>query len=201
MLSPRTWPRSRGNTRLFPVLAAVAALHAGAASGAAQAGGLDWIDEGKLGVLAHDVGFLGHHLEDGTDLNGELLFASPGFLSWLGAPRPHIGGTLSTDGNTSYGYFGLTWSVDLWHGLAGDDGAAFVAGSLGGGVHDGYLDSGPSERKLLGSRILFRESVELGYRVTSAVSISVMLDHLSNAGIASHNQGLTNVGLRTGYRF
>jgi len=48
------------------------------------------------------------------------------------------------------------------------------------------------------ARILFGESVVPGYRVTSAVTISVMLDHLSNAGIASDNQGLTNVGLRSG---
>lgn len=172
-----------------------------AVSSAANAAGPAWIDEAKLGVLAHDIGFLGHHVEDGTDINGELLFVSPGFLSWIGSPRPHIGGTVSTAGNTSYGYLGLTWSYDLWRELLRGEDALFVAGSLGGGAHDGYLDSGPSERKLLGSRVLFRESAEIGYRVTPAISISVMLDHLSNAGLADHNQGLTNVGLRTGFRF
>jgi len=202
---------SRGNLRAYsqsrqpslarffaPALALIAVILAWAPAGAA---GLDWVDEAKVGVLAHDIGFLGHHVESGTDLNGELLFTSPSFLSWLGAPRPDIGGTLNTSGNTSYGYLGLTWSYDLWRGLAGDDGALFVAGSLGGGVHDGHLDSGPSDRKLLGSRVLFRESAEIGYRITPTISISVMLDHLSNAGLADHNQGLTNVGLRTGYRF
>ena len=170
-------------------------------AGSAAAAGPDWIDEGKVGVLAHDIGFLGHHVENGTDINGELLFASPGFLSWIGAPRPHIGGSVNTSGNTSYGYIGLTWSYDLWRDLFGAGDAFFVAGSLGGGAHDGYLNSGPSERKLLGSRVLFRESAELGYRVTPAISISIMLDHLSNAGIADHNNGLTNIGVRTGYRF
>jgi lipid A 3-O-deacylase len=170
-------------------------------AGTAAAAGPDWIDEGKFGVLAHDIGFLGHHIESGTDFNGELLFTSPGFLSWIGAPRPHIGGSVNSSGNTSYGYIGLTWEYDFWRSWLGSGDAFFVAGSLGGGVHDGYLNSGPSERKLLGSRALFRESAEFGYRITPAISISIMLDHLSNAGIADHNNGLTNIGVRTGYRF
>lgn len=189
---------ARGFTRTF---AALTIVLGGLVAGNAAAAGLDWIDEGKLGVLAHDIGFLGHHVESGEDINGELLFASPGFLSWIGAPRPHVGGSVNTSGNTSYGYIGLTWSYDLWRDLLGAGDAFFVAGSLGGGVHDGYLNSAPSERKMLGSRALFRESAEFGYRVTPAVSISIMLDHLSNAGLADHNNGLTNIGIRTGYRF
>ena len=77
----------------------------------------------------------------------------------------------------------------------------FVAGSLGGGVHDGHLNTVLPERKSLGSRLLFRESVEAGYQLTRQVSLSVMLDHLSNAGLAPHNPGLTNVGARLGVTF
>jgi len=76
-----------------------------------------------------------------------------------------------------------------------------VAGSLGGGIHDGHLYSAPPARKVLGSRLLFRESGEAGYQLTRSISLSVMLDHLSNAGLASHNQGLTNVGARVGVTF
>src|SRR5260370_13683206 len=67
------------------------------------------IDEVKIGVLAHDVGFLGHHVEGGADLNLELLFPSPDMLAIIGSPRPHIGADINTPGNTSTGYFGLTW--------------------------------------------------------------------------------------------
>ena len=77
----------------------------------------------------------------------------------------------------------------------------FVAGSLGGGLHDGHLNAGPPDRKLLGSRLLFRESVEAGYQLTRRVSLSVMLDHLSNADLAAPNQGLTNFGVRIGVTF
>jgi len=189
---------TKGFSRTFAALTIVVS---GFLASSAAAAGPDWIDEGKFGVLAHDIGFLGHHIENGEDINGELLFTSPGFLSWIGSPRPHIGGSVNTSGNTSYGYIGLTWSYDLWRDLFRGEDAFFIAGSLGGGVHDGYLDSAPPERKLLGSRVLFRESAEFGYRVTPAVSISIMLDHLSNASIADHNNGLTNIGIRTGYRF
>ena len=59
----------------------------------------------------------------------------------------------------------------------------------------------PPDRKLLGSRLLFRERVEAGYQLTPKVSLSVMLDPLSNAGLTAHNQGFTNVGARLGVTF
>ena len=160
-----------------------------------------WIDEVKLGVLAHDIHFLGDHVEPGADLNVEVLFPSPALLSVLGAPRPHLGLSLNTAGATDYGYLGLTWSGRPWHRLLTLPEGLFVAGSLGGGLHDGHLNSGPPDRKLLGSRLLFRESVEAGYQLTHRVSLSVMLDHVSNAWLAAHNQGLTNVGARIGVTF
>ena len=50
----------------------------------------------------------------------------------------------------------------------------------------------------MGSRLLFRESVEGGYQLTRRVSLSVILDHLSNAGLAHYNQSLNNLGVRVG---
>ena len=44
------------------------------------------VDEVKLGALAHDVGFLGHHLEKGIDVNLEMLFTPPDILSVIGSP-------------------------------------------------------------------------------------------------------------------
>src|SRR3954469_566944 len=77
------------------------------------------IDELKIGGLAHDVGFLGRHVEGGADVNVEVLFTSPDLLSYIGSPRPHIGGDINTSGNTSYGYFGLTWGIMLIQNLFG----------------------------------------------------------------------------------
>jgi lipid A 3-O-deacylase len=160
-----------------------------------------WIDEVKLGVLAHDIRFLGNHVEPGADLNVELLFPSPAFLRILGAPRPHLGLALNTAGATDYAYLGLTWSGRPWRPLITLPEGLFIAGSLGGGLHDGPLNAAPPDRKVLGSRLLFRESVEAGYQLTPRVRLSVMLDHLSNAELATPNQGLTNLGARVGVTF
>ena len=56
----------------------------------------------------------------------------------------------------------------------------------------------PPGRKRLGSRILFRESVELGYQVNPVVSVSAILDHISNANLAPRNAGITSAGARLG---
>ena len=139
------------------------------------------VDEVKLGALGHDLGFLGHHLEKGVDVNLEMLFTPPDILSVIGSPRPHIGADINTSGNTSDG--------------------VFINGSLGGAVHDGYIDSGPANRKLLGSRVLFRESAELGYQLTPTINVSVLLDHISNANLAPRNAGITSAGARVGFKF
>ncbi len=162
------------------------------------------VDEVKIGVLAHDIGFLTHHVEGGADLNLELLFASPDMLSIIGSPRPHIGADINTAGNTSDGHIGLTWGWTLLPSLFGG-GAVFANGSLGGAVHDGFTGTktsvAPPGRKLLGSQVLFRESAELGYQITPIVSISALLDHISNANLAPRNAGITSAGARLGFRF
>ena len=159
------------------------------------------VDEVKAGVLAHDVGFLGHHLEKGPDVNLEMLFTPPDILAIIGSPRPHIGADINTAGKTSDGYFGLTWGIMLIQSLFGAGDGVFVNGSLGGAVHDGYINSGPLNRKLLGSRILFRESAGLGYQLTPGINVSALLDHISNANLGRHNMGITSAGARFGFRF
>ncbi len=89
----------------------------------------------------------------------------------------------------------------LIQNLFGNGDGIFANGSLGGAVHDGYLNNAPPDRKKLGSRILFRESLELGYQVNPVVSVSAILDHISNANLASHNAGITSAGVRIGFRF
>jgi lipid A 3-O-deacylase len=132
-----------------------------------------WIDEAKLGLMEHDISLGGHHVERGPDVNGEVLFPSPSFLDAIGGPRPDLGASVNTAARTSYAYTGLIWTVRPWRWL-------FAGFGLGGAVHDGQLD---------------------GYQITSALSLSLLVDHISNANLARHNQGLTNFGLRTGFRF
>ena len=162
------------------------------------------VDEVKIGALSHDVGFLTHHVEGGADVNLEALFVSPDLLGLIGSPRPHIGADINTAGNTSDGYFGLTWGWTLVPSLFGA-GAVFANGSLGGAVQDGFTGTKatvpPPGRKLLGSEVLFRESAELGYQITPVVSISALLDHISNANLAPRNAGITSAGARLGFKF
>ena len=77
----------------------------------------------------------------------------------------------------------------------------FATLAVGGAIHDGKLDTTDPKRKSLGSRILFREGVDLGYRFNEHISVSAFVDHISNANLAHRNEGLTNGGMRLGYRF
>jgi lipid A 3-O-deacylase len=159
------------------------------------------IDEFKFGILAHDVGLFDHHVESGADVNFELLFTPPEALSVIGSPRPQVGGSLNTAGGTSSGYFGLTWGITLIQNLFGWGHSVFLNGSFGGAVQGGYTNEAPPDRKKLGSTLLARESLELGYQLTPSVSVSGFLDHMSNANLATHNAGLTDAGARLGFKF
>lgn len=161
-------------------------------AGRPDAGNPGW--EIRLGALIHDEGPFSRNEEDGFDGNFEILFPSPKLLKIIGSPRPHIGGTINSDGNTNQGYFGLTWEWEFWRSW-------FAGFSLGGSVHDGKTETTEIDRKELGCHLLFRESVEFGYRLAGKHGISVFLDHISNANICDHNEGLENFGLRYGYRF
>lgn len=159
------------------------------------------IDEFKFGVLAHDVGLFDKHVESGADINFEMLFTSPDVLAIIGSPRPHLGGSLNTAGNTNTGYFGLTWGIALIQNLFRPGDEVFANGSLGGAFQAGYNNSAPPGHKTLGSTALFRGSLELGYQVTPTVSVSAFVAHMSNADLAAHNSGLTDAGARLGFKF
>jgi lipid A 3-O-deacylase len=149
----------------------------------------------RVGLQAHDVPIFSTRIESGVDINGEILFTSPHVLHFLGNPRPHFGFSANTGGGMSQVYAGLSWEFRLWSGL-------FAGFSLGGALHTGPLhDSFPQTEKAFGSRGLFRESIEFGWSFDEHNRISLMIDHISNAGLASPNPGMETVGVRYGYRF
>ena len=155
--------------------------------------GAEIISELRIGVLAHDVG---KNFEEGQDINAEVLFTSPqnAFFDFLWSPRPHFGASINLDGATHQFYGGLTWHWDFWEPL-------FVEASFGGEAHNGKTGTKSSKHKALGSRMLFRESISLGFTFAQNHTLSVMLDHASNASLANNNPGLTNLGVRYGYKF
>src|SRR5207237_10879472 len=74
---------------------------------------LNIVDEVKAGILAHDVGFRGHHIENGPDVNLEILFTPPDLLAVIGSPRPNIGAHINPALNTSHRYLPLTCRIML----------------------------------------------------------------------------------------
>ena len=152
------------------------------------------LSEARIGVLVHDEGPFSRNKESGFDSNIEFLFISPDFLKPIWSPRPHVGATINSAGNTSQGYLGATWEWDLWQDV-------FFDFSLGGVFHTGEKETSDPEKKSLGCSILFRESLDLGYRITGPHSVMFHFDHISNAKLCSTNEGLETFGIRYGYRF
>jgi len=155
------------------------------------------VSELRFAALAHNKGPIASTTEAGVQVNMEARFASPDFMKILFEPRPTLGASVNTAGDTSFLYGGLTWGGFVWKGL-------FVEGFFGMAVHNGWLDSHDPDphKRLLGSRFVFREALEFGYRFLDVHSISFMVDHYSNAGwLADRNQGNDDFGLRYGYKF
>jgi hypothetical protein len=199
--------KTRHNRGLLAVLCLGAA--AALAPAIAHAQNLTY-SEVKFGILAHDVHFLGGK-EGGVDLNPEIILQSPvadswaaglpWYFGWMVQPRPTLGGEFNTSGFTNQYYFGATWTWQLASNvLQPDDGITFGI-FFGPSFNDGQIVATKPNRKSLGSNVLFRESLELGYRITPVYQISAYVDHVSNAGLARFNQSLNEVGGRFGVRF
>lgn len=155
-----------------------------------------FVSEIRAGVLKHDIGGdLGHRHERGYDINAEMLFTAPenAVFDFLFSPRPHLGTSINTRGGSHQFYFGLTWHFDFFE-------YTFLELSFGGSANTGKRKTPTRRKQALGSNIMFRESVSLGLNLGDRHTLSVILDHTSNASLASRNPGLTGLGLRYGYK-
>lgn len=149
----------------------------------------------RVGLLQHDLDGYGGS-ENGVDLTVELR-GSPlqgAFWRRVLSPRPHVGVNLNDSGATSSLYAGLSWIVDVGE-------IAYVSADFGGAVHDGKLETADPDRAELGSRILFHEALELGVRTGERWRLGVRIDHISNANLASENDGITNIGVLVSREF
>ena len=186
-------PPARSST---PSAAAATVVEAAPAAGAPRSTdggyGQGFFSEARIGASLHDIGAFSGSDEGGIDVDLELLFGSPAFLSYIGAPRPHIGGKINTSGDTSLGYFGLTWD---W--LA--QGWFIVEAALGGAVHTGDLNE--DTEKDLGCRLLFRGAVGVGAQFAERHRVLVTFDSANNLGICSDFQSLDGLGIRYGFLF
>jgi lipid A 3-O-deacylase len=181
-------------------------------------GGL--VEELRLGGLAHDMPAIASQHETGAAINGEVRFVSPDFFSLILSPNPTVGIVIPTTSlATSSAYAGLNWTferfgsfsikpffIDFFFGLSATNGngnfdykAYNAANPLTPVVEGNY-------KKYLGSRILFREALEIGYRFGSQQehAVSIIFSHLSHGEILSNdsrNGGMDHLGVRYGYKF
>jgi hypothetical protein len=147
-------------------------------------------EEIRFGILSHDVGAnLKQRYEKGFNVNLEYLFNNKHrfFLA-----TPHLGASINARGYTNSLYTGLTWHFDFSEKI-------FIEASFGGAIHNGNLKTSLKKRAL-GSRLLFRESFSVGVQANEKQAISVMIDHMSNAGLVKPNPGFTDIGIRYGYK-
>jgi lipid A 3-O-deacylase len=195
---PRRWPLTQMATWMLAVLliGPLAATAATAADSGPPPDSGGYFHRMFFGVLAHDVDGLwsGTRKEDGVDINGEIVFCRTGISVLAGTLRPNLGLSFNSQGDTSKFYGGVLWEINTKHGL-------FFASGLGAAVHNGELDTDDKDKKSLGSRVLFRIPFEVGYQITARHSLSLLFDHVSNAGLASSNEGLDTIGIRYGYSF
>lgn len=151
------------------------------------------INEVRLGMYDHDTSVAGNDEEDGVDINVEILFDSPSWMEWAFSPRPNLGASINTAGDTSLVHAGFAWDFYLLDPL-------WVEASLGVAAHDGETSEVPG-RKALGCKLNFHESASIGFDLTANHRIMATIEHISNASLCNENEGLTNLGMRYGYKF
>lgn len=168
------------------------------------------IDELRLGATAHNITILDEKVgskESGPNLEGEVVFAPPRALRWLGAPRPYLMVSYNTHGKTSWAGGGLYWRIRLSENWALEPGLGYV-------LHNGELDipypngdprnaAFAAENVLLGSRDLFRDTIALERRWSKSFATQLFYEHLSHGDILGRgrNQGMDELGLRAVIRF
>ena len=116
-------------------------------------------------------------------------------LAWLFTPRPLIGASISLQGKTSDAYAGLVWSLPIYDRF-------FAEFSLGGLIHNQNLDQYYSDRPSpLSTRVLFRESIAIGYQINDYWRIVAFADHGSNGNLGYRNESLNHYGVLLGKKF
>jgi len=154
-----------------------------------------WLSDMRLGLLAHDVSIWSlSRKEGGVDFNAEFIFIWPNYSLSDGIVHSNLGISLNNRGDTSKIYSGFIWEYMWQAGL-------FFNLGIGIAIHDGELESNDSDKKELGSRILFRIPIEIGLLFAKHHGLSIMFDHVSNAYLAEPNEGLDTIGIRYTYRF
>lgn len=156
-------------------------------------------DELRFGTSASISGGSTH--ESGIFPSATIFFdplSSGSAVTWQQSilePRLYLGASIGTGDGVDQVYGGLSWTADITDRF-------FVELGLGGTVHNGDLDTGGANRPDLGCRLLFREQVAVGFRMTDNWQLLATADHSSHANLCDGpNDGLSHAGLAVGYKF
>ncbi|WOI53363.1 acyloxyacyl hydrolase [Parvularcula sp. LCG005] len=174
--------------RLLTAAAGVAMLCTGAQAG-----------EVRVGLGWHDI----TDTEYGMDVQGEIVFDSPGFLQRIGELKPYLVASTNTEGNLNFAGGGLQYDrfiTENWF-------AEFQFGII---VHDGRIELPPpwepverqhvlDTEKTYGCETLFHSVPAIGRKINDRWAASMYLEHLSHGKIlcsTGKNEGNDTLGLR-----
>ena len=110
-------------------------------------------------------------------------------IAWLFSPRPLVGAKVSLQGKTNQVFAGIAWHLPV-------PAPFFVEVSFGGLMHDQELFRAyPDRPGPLSTRLMFRESIAVGYQIDRRWRILAFADHGSNGGLGYRNIGVNSYGL------
>jgi len=161
-------------------------------------------DEIRFGLFQHDTALIGHQKERGVDSAFEVLSHPLIDLPLIGSPRLVVGGVVNSEGQSDQAYVGFSGQWHLAHDVFRSSDSIFVEGTVGADWNDGKTDvrGTPLELhwKSHGSHFLIRSGVDVGYSLDETWSLAVSFNHISNAGLATPNEGMNDIGLRVGMK-
>ncbi|SFV37459.1 Lipid A 3-O-deacylase (PagL) [Devosia crocina] len=162
------------------------------------------VDELRFGLQSYDV----HHaalpflvnewrFTELRSVSFDVLFTSPEIdaFRWIGSPRPEIGTTIHLGGKESLLHAGLTWQLPIF------DTPLYLEGTFGAAIHNGALVGAPPPQKNFGCRVNFYERFGIGANLSDNVTATVTYEHTSNNDWCEANAGLSNFGVRVGWKF
>jgi hypothetical protein len=147
------------------------------------------------GVYAHDVetGLTKSGIEDGMDVQLGWRGERIGALGFLGAPAPHLFGSVNTSGDTHFAAAGISWKIGE---------RVYVRPGVGLAIHDGPARVAPGRDRIdFGARILFAPEIGIGVELGERVSAEASWVHLSHGQLfGGQNPGIDMIGVRLNYR-
>jgi len=162
------------------------------------------VDELRFGLHAYNVHgamlpFLVNEwrITEVRSLSFDVLFVSPDIdaFRWIGSPRPEIGTTINLGGKENLLHAGLTWQLPVF------DTPIYLEGTFGAAIHDGALTGAAAPTKNFGCRVNFYERFGIGANLSDNVTATVTYEHTSNNNYCEANDGLSNFGVRLGWKF